>query len=348
MVRSARHISDLSEGEMSRVHLVVGIFVLVIGIVDLLWTTLWVDGSAGPLSSRLTTEIWHGVRRIRNQDSRLLSLTGPLITLFSLVMWIGLIWSGWTLIFAGSETTLIDTRDGGPISWTERAYFVAYTLFTMGNGDFTLRDGIWQIATSLTTASGMLFVTMGVTYILSVLGAIVDKRSFASTVIGLGTQSEVMVRTGWDGEDFHKLDLPINTLAPELSRFAKQHRGYPILHYYHSERGEDSSAVAVAVFDEALTILNFGIPEDQQPNNALVKTARSSVQDYLETLNSAFIKPADEAPPPPDLNRLSNADIPTVSDEEFSDTLEDLSKRRRKLFGAVIADEWYWPPVNDE
>jgi len=52
----------------------------------------------------------------------------------------------------------------------------------MGNSDFTPTDGTWQIATSLTTASGMLFVTMGVSYVLSVLGAVVDKRSFASTV----------------------------------------------------------------------------------------------------------------------------------------------------------------------
>lgn len=333
---------------MTLVHLVLGILILLIALVDLLWTTLWVDGGGGPLSSRAATGLWRGLRRVGGHDSRLLHLAGPLILLFSLILWIGLIWAGWTLIFAGNETALIDTRDGGPISWTERIYFVAYTLFTMGNGDFTPRDGVWQIATALTTASGMLFVTMAVSYVISVLGAVVNKRSFASTVTGLGKRGEELVRTGWDGEDFHGLDLTINTLNSELSQLAKQHKAYPILHYYHAKEEDDSSAMAVAVYDEALTLLHFGIPEDQQFNAVPVKTARSSVQSYLETLNSAFIKPADEAPPPPDLNRLRDADIPTVSDAEFDTALDELSERRRKLLGVVTADAYQWPSVNNE
>lgn len=325
-----------------------GTFLLIVAIIDLLWTTLWADGSAGPLSSRLTTWTWSGFRALSSQRPRLLSLAGPFVLMLTLVMWVGLIWAGWTFVFAGGENALIDTRDNGPISWSERVYFVAYTLFTMGNGDFTPRGGTWQIATSLMTASGMLFVTMSVSYILSVIGAVVTKRSFASTVTGIGKQSEAFVKDGWNGENFHELDLPLDTLSSQVSRLAKQHKAYPILHYYHSQEEHDASAKAVAIFDEALTILCFAIPKEHRPNTPLLNTARSSTQDYLATLNSIFIQPADEVPPPPDLDRLRKAGISTVSDEEFTDSLEELSERRRKLLGVINDDAWHWPSTDGE
>jgi hypothetical protein len=220
-----------------------GVLLLVATTTDLLWTTLWSDGGAGPLSSRMTGWTWTGLRRLGSGRSRLLSIAGPAILVSTLVMWVGLLWAGWTLVFAGGEHALIDTRDGGPLSWVEYVYFVAYTMFTMGNGDFTPTAGVWQIATSLTTASGMLFVTLAVSYVLSVLGAVVEKRSFASTVTGIGHRSDAFVEDGWNGEYLHQLDLPLDTLSSDVSRLAKLHKAYPILHYYHSEQEIDASTM---------------------------------------------------------------------------------------------------------
>jgi len=38
----------------------------------------------------------------------------------------------------------------------------------------------------------------------------------------------------------------------------------------------------------------------------------------------------------------------TVSDEAFAAAVADVRHRRRQLRGAVAADAWHWPPVNDE
>jgi hypothetical protein len=192
----------------------------------------------------------------------------------------------------------------------------------------------------------MLFVTMGVSYVLSVLGAVSNKRSFASSVSGIGDDSETFVRSGWDGEDFEGLHLPLNSLAGQLDRLSDQHKSYPILHYYHSEEAKHASAMAVAVFDEAMTVLRFGVPDEDQPNAVLVENARSANENYLETLNNAFIDPAEQEPPPPDLDRLRDAGVPTVSDAEFAAALADLEDRRRKLQGVVNADAWHWPPID--
>ena len=74
-----------------------------------------------------------------------------------------------------------------------------------------------------------------------------------------------------------------------------------------------------------------------------MENARSSTDSYLETLNSAFIQPADEAPPPPNLARLREEDIPTVSEDQFGDALEELAERRQKLLGVAEADAQEWP-----
>lgn len=322
-----------------------GVILLVSTVVDILWTALWVDGGSGPLSARLTTWLWRGLRQVGEERSRTLSLAGPIILSLTLVMWVGLIWGGWTLIFAASENALLPSHDDVPVTWTGRVYFVGYAMFTMGNGDFYTPAGLWQIAASLTTASGMLFVTMGVSYVLSVLGAVSNKRSFASSVTGLGSDSESLVQSAWNGEDFDELALPLNSLAGQLDRLADQHKSYPILHYYHSEQPTQASAMAVAVFDESLTVLRFGVPEEKQPNQVLVENGRSANKNYLRTLDNAFIEPAPEPPPPPDLDRLREEEIPTVSDRVFEERIAELTERRKKLLGVVQADAWHWPPV---
>jgi hypothetical protein len=334
---------------MNPVFLVAGIVILVGAIVDILWTTLWVDGGAGPISGRLTTVIWRGLRIVTRDHNRALSLAGPIILTFTLAMWIGLIWIGWTLIFASESIAVVNSRTGGPADWWGRFYYVAYTMFTDGNGDYTPVYGgnVWEVASAFTTASGMAFVTLGVSYVLTVLGAVSDKRSFASTVTGLGDRSEALVRTGWTGEDFQGLELTVESLASELSLLAEQHKSYPILHYYHSEDGEQAAAVAVPILDEALMLFQYGIPDEQSLDPAIIATGRSSAQSYLETLDESFIEPEPAVPRAPDLGRLQEDDIPTVSDEEFAEALAEVTDRRRHLLAVVEADAWEWPPLEE-
>jgi hypothetical protein len=328
-------------------YLVLGLLLLALAIIDLLWTTLWVDGGAGPLSSRLSTAIWRELRKLGGRRSRTLSLAGPVILVVTLFVWVLLIWAGWTFLFAGESRSLYHSGGNEPVRWPARIAYVAHTMFTVGSGDLRAREGLWQIVSSITAASGMLFVTMGVSYVISILGAVSTKRAFAGSVTGLGRRGEEVVASGWNGENLRSLELPLSTFASQLSLLAEQHMAYPILHYYHSEGPGDAAAVAVAALDEALTLIRFGVSNDARLDSALIKGTRESVRAYLSTLNSAFIQPSDHAPPLPDLGRLRAAGIPTVSDAAFAEALTALDGRRRKLLGLIDADAWEWPPVEE-
>jgi len=324
-------------------YLALGAVLLAVVTTDLLWTTLWVEGGAGPLTTRLMSWTWKALRTVAGGNSRVLSLAGPLVLVVSLATWIALLWAGWTVLFAGGENALFDTRDAGPISWVERFYFVGYSVFTMGNGDFTPRDGVWQVATALTTGSGMLFVTLGVTYVLSVLGAVTQKRSVASGISGLGDRSTDILETSWDGDEFRGLDVQLNAISSELDTLVSNHKAYPVLHYFYTPQAGQAPARSIALLDETLTLLRFGVPEQHGRHELALTGARSSVQSYLDTLDSAFVEPADEAPPDPEISVLRDAGIPTVSDGEFGRSVDALDDRRRKLLGLVTSDERQWP-----
>lgn len=218
-------------------------------------------------------------------------------------------------------------------------------MFTLGNGDFAPRGWIWQVVTVLTTGSGMLFITLIVTYILSVLDAVTQKRSFAMGVSGLGTQGTEIVKKGWDrdSEEFRGIDLPLNTYVPQLNTLTSNHKAYPILHYFYTPQISHAPVMGVAVLDEALTLLRFGIQEQKRPDDVIIDNARSSVDNYLETVGAAYIEPADYPPPSPNLGTLRDAGIPTVADDEFSATLDDLDDHRRLLLGLVESDARQWP-----
>ncbi|WP_123538445.1 potassium channel family protein [Halosimplex salinum] len=333
---------------MNVLYLALGVALLLGTIADLVWTTLWVEGGAGPMTSRLMDGTWRLLRRTWGRNSRALTLAGPLVFALGLGVWIALLWVGWTLVFASAETALVDTLDRGPVSLSDLVYFVGYTIFTLGNGDFVPRQGVWQVVTVLTTASGLLFVTLVVTYALSVLDAVTQKRTFASGVAGLGTNGETVVRSAWDGEGFEGLELPLNEFTSQLNALTANHKAYPILHYFYSDRPERAPTVGIATLDEALTLLRFGVPERHRPDAVVVQAARASVETYLDTLHGAFVDAAERPPDPPDLARLRESGVPTVSDEAFAESLDGLSDRRRRLLGLVESDAREWPSPEDD
>ncbi len=80
-------------------------------------------------------------------------------------MWILGLWAGWVLVFASDPRALGLSSGPGFADWTGRIWFVSYTMFTVGNGDFTPADGAWQVVSGLVAATGMSLVTLAVTYL---------------------------------------------------------------------------------------------------------------------------------------------------------------------------------------
>lgn len=326
----------------------VGALLLVIAVLDILWTTVWVEGGAGPVTRRTMAWTWKSLRRVASRNSKLLTLSGPFVLVLTLATWILLLWIGWTFLFASADGTIVDTVDSRRVSWSELLYFTGYTVFTLGIGDFVPRGGFWQIVTAVASASGLLFVTLIVTYVLSVLGAVTQKRTFASTVSALGTSSTEILERSWDGETFRGLDIYLESVVSQLDTLTSNHLAYPVLHYFYSRHPEQASPISIAVLDDALTLLASGVAERDRPAELILTAPRESVHRYIDTIESGYVEPAERPPPTPDLIELREAGIPTVSDEQFSEAMAELDDRRRGLLGIVESDAREWPTRSDE
>lgn len=329
---------------MNEWYFIIGVFLVLITLVDFIWTTLWIDGGAGPITNRLTTWIWKVMKALsRNKAHGFLSIAGPLILSATVAVWIGLFWIGWTFLFASDPNALTNTQVQAPASWSDRFYFAGYVLFTLGNGSITPSGPFWKTVTVIATANGMLSITLAVTYLLSVVSAAVRKRSFAQSVTGAGMTGIELVKTAWNGENYREINLALQAFSTQLSELTSQHKAYPILHYYHEQKAQKSAVYAVVVLDEALTIFLRGVPAAAQPNTLLMKQVRSSVDGYLEAVKDAHIMPATHTPPVPDIHFLQEHGLPVCSTETFRQSLHELKQRRQILGGIIEESGRKWP-----
>ncbi|TWT25883.1 potassium channel family protein [Planomicrobium sp. CPCC 101110] len=328
---------------MDLILLTLGILLLIVGTLDFFWTALWVDGGAGPLTRRLANALWKSLRKISGDRPQMLSFSGPLILSLTLLSWIFFLWLGWTLIFLSDPNSLAGSQNNEYANWSDKLYYTGYLVFTLGNGDFKPTNAIWQTATVLATGSGMLFITLAVTYLLSVLNAVTLKRSFAESVTGIGGNGGEIVKNAWNGTDFHDINLVLNTYATQISTLCAQHKAYPILHYYQTSNAKEALSVAFVIFDEALTIFQHGIPEGFQPNKLLLKESRSSIDSFLDTINPTYVSPSKNPPSALELESLRKAGLPVVSNEKFALAVGGLKGRRQKLLGIIEANARQWP-----
>jgi len=169
------------------------------------------------------------------------------------------------------------------------------------------------------------------------------EAGFRAKRVRLGKQREEIVLSAWDGKDFRQIDLLLHDCASQLSTLTAQHHAYPILHYYHSEKAEQSAVAAVAVLDDALSLLQFGITSPELANRLILREARSSIDSYVNTLKLHRKLESSEEPNRPKLDALREQGAPVRSDEAFEKDLEEMSDHRRKLLGILRMSSRKWP-----
>lgn len=328
---------------MSATLVVVGVALIALAVGDVLWTTLWSQGAAGPVTSTVTHVMAALLRRLPGPDrGRARSdLAGPVILAAVLATWVLLLAVGWAAMFLAAGDAIVESASGAPATPVDRLYFAGYNLFTLGNGDFRPRGAPWQLATVLCSASGLVLITLAITYLVPVISAATSKRVLAAQISALGHQPAEVARSlcrAWPSV----VAVQLSTLAAQLGTLAEQHLAYPVLHDFHSRDARRSAPVAIAVLDEALTLISCGVRDDAQPDSLLVASARTSVGHYLDTLETGFVPAGADAPAAPDLASLDAAGIPVVAPDVFERRVARVERRRQLLCAAVGADGWDW------
>jgi len=326
---------------MTLLLMLAGAVVLGLAMTDVVWTTIAAGSGAGPLTSRLGGRLWAAARAIhrRSQAPTVLTVAGVLIVLAVLVMWISLVLVGWLAIFASADGAVRASTTGRPGDLVDRIYFTGYTVFTLGLGDYVPGDGTWQLATVLASGSGLVLVTLSITYLVPVASAVVQRRQLAGQISSLGESGSDIVVRAWNGSDFGQLTQSLSMLLPLVHTLRLQHLTYPVLHYFHAQTPRDAAAVKLVHLDQALSLLGHGVAADRRPDAQTIEALDGVIGEFLSTMEGVHITGAESPAPAAALSPLADAGIP-VDESGYRAHIEGTVRRRRLLAAYLLDDGW--------
>jgi hypothetical protein len=323
---------------------IAGVFLLLLAMVDLLWTTFLEGGP--PITRHICHFAFRQTLRIcRGKDRKVIGAAGLVAIISTLLTWTLLVWVGWTLVFSACTPALVDTETKIPADGWERLYFVGSTIFTLGMGDYKPVGHVWQLASAVAVGNGFLMFGTALAYLMAVVPAATQKRQLAVVIWSLGKSPDDIIIRAWNGVDSTALSPHLISLIPMLALTGESHLSYPILHYIHSTKRSASLAASVASLDEALTILECGLQRGCSLDLPSLGAARQAITEFLKTLEPALIAPAKDDPPPPSLKMLKDMGVPVVDDELFGQSLAGMTERRRMLHALVRNEGWTWEAV---
>lgn len=311
---------------MTALLVAVGVLLVAAAVFDAVTTTIRVGLGAGPVTGRLAAGIQRAA--LATHDRRhipsLLVFAGPGILVATLLVWVTLVWAGWTVVFASADGAVLASTTGVPATFGERVWFAGQTVFTLGTGDFRPGPGA-RVATAIAAFSGLSLVTLGLSYVIPVVSAVAGRRALAGHISSLGESPPEIVRFARaTPEAFVQY---MTTLVPPLTLVAEQHLAYPVLHYFHARVPRESAAITVARLDEALTVL-LSHSEPAVAREA-IQPVRRAIALLLDTLRGTFVEREPEPPRSP-----AGLDGPA-----------EVEERRALLLALVLADGYSWEEV---
>jgi len=280
-----------------------------------------------------------GARKILEQG-------GAIILVSILVSWLALIWVATSLMFISQPDSLMNVETNTPASIISKIFYTGYTLSTLGLGDIEPDGQFWEILTSLMSFTGLILISIAITYLIPVVSAEIEKRKVSVYITTMGCSVREILANYWNGETFKGLEQPFQQLTDMIILHAQNHKAYSVLHFFHSSNRKEAFVLNLTNLDESLTVLLNNIPDAQRPSYMIMIALRKAISNYLLTLPSVFIIPGKESPPVFDLSLLEKEGIPVVNKKHIDVRYEDLKSRRRLLLALVKDNGWQWEDLD--
>jgi hypothetical protein len=326
---------------------IVGLLLVVVVVVDVYVTTISMHGG-GPVTSRMTDRAWKwAVTRPRTSD-RFLEVFGAMLLPGVILTWVLALYAGWVLVFAGHPDAVVDASTLVPADLLDRIYFTGYLITTLGNGELRPDAALWKTLTVLASMTGLMIITLAITYVMPVLTAVMHKRQIARSITAMGATTEELLETAWDGRGFDRLTTHLANLVPELTGLAQEYLAYPVLHFFHSADRDTAIAPAVAVLDDALQLLRYGVAPAHRLDPVTLRATMGGVDVVLDALEIAHIDASDDQPDPPPLAVLDHLGIPRVGDDVYAAAFDRICPRRARLAAFLASDGWQGPDRGEE
>ncbi|MES1929664.1 hypothetical protein SADO_10419 [Salinisphaera dokdonensis CL-ES53] len=310
-------------------------------------TTLSASAS-GPITRRLSAVLWGALLFVHRRRPRhtMLERAGTWITLSLIVTWVLLAWLGWALVFCATPGAVQNSTTMLSASFFDRVYFAGFTLTTLGVGDFAPKGIVWQLLTVIAAGNGLLLFTMSITYAIPIISAATEKRQLALAINTLGESPLAICRNTVGDGDFDVLRSQLEQIETAIADAGQKHLAYPILHYFHSADTMTALPLALARLDQTLTIVDHAAPQLPAATRARIAITQRTIERFMATLESAFIRASDQRPDIPDLDAVTDLPFFETDAQALQNRLASLE--RQPLMHAYVRDDgWRWEAVWD-
>lgn len=322
--------------------LLAGLVLIALSLVDAFMVMLALQGG-GPVTNAWTRPLWKACLALhrRRPMHRVLALVGPAMLVLTIVVWYALLAMGWALLFLSDPDSVVSSQTGLPPAPEDRVYLVGVSLTGIGYGEYVPSGMPWTVLSYTGTFAATFLITTSLSYIMPVLSAAIESRRLARDIHSVGTDAREIVARSWAGPGAGALDDYWISVATTLNHHAQSHEAYPVLHYFHSAKREESPSIAALHFSDALFLAEQ--IENGGPPEPTVRTIRRALDHFAEITHMRLVSAPESVPEPDTLSAetLRSLGLTPINEPAFAQALRDYERQRKRMVTLCLEDGWY-------
>ncbi|HEV7347892.1 potassium channel family protein [Telluribacter sp.] len=333
---------------MNVFYLILGILIFIAISFDIILATFTLNGG-GVITNVFCKWTWKlfFFASKRNGYSRILDFAGPTILIGILCVWILGLWGGMLLLLLSDSSSILNGKTMVPAGMLEKLYYAGFTLSSLGIGDYTASNNLWRIVTSISSFTGLAFITAAITYIVSVLTAVNLQNKLSLYIFSMGKTPQEVLLNSWNGKDFSSLLGNSSNLCEMLMKHTLDHHAYPLVHYFHKSQSNLAVKKCIVLLDETIQFLEYRLASTIQHDSLQLTMLRTALDSYLEMVKvyPMVIRVEDEQAPVPDMEALIRAGVPLSTSSAMAVAEEEAKEHRKQLTALLRNAGWSWKDV---
>jgi hypothetical protein len=308
-----------------------GFVLLALIIFDIYATVLHSSARYGPVGESLNRSVWRVTRAAafklsRANRHRLLNMVGPLLLPLLIVVYVVLLVLAFALVYyphvPRGFTFGVEHPEPG---WVDAVYFSGVTLTTVGYGDVVPRLAALRFLALFEAASGLVVISLAITYMLTVYSALERKRAVAVSLYhqaGQGADVAGFIVHHFVEGRFYGLRDALRTVTRDLQGLLESHIDHPVIHYFHPVEVYKGTPRVLFLLLETCSVIRAALDREENAdlrNYPEVRTLDAGVRHVLTQLVDSL-----------DLERRARPRRPTEQEEQ------ETTQRWQRRYGQTL------------
>jgi Ion channel len=278
------------------IYTAAGLVLLTLIVFDIYATVLHSSARYGPVGESLNRSVWRLTRGLafrlsRAHRHRLLNMVGPLLLPLLIVVYVVLLVLAFALVYYPHIPSGF-TFSGGHAEpgWVDAIYFSGVTLTTVGYGDVVPRFTTLRFLALFESASGLIVISLAITYMLTVYAGLERKRAVAVSLYhqaGEGADVAGFIAHHFVEGRFYGLRDALRTVTRDLQGLHESHIDHPVIHYFHPTEVYKGTPRVLFLLLETCTVIRAALDREQNEdlrNYPEVRTLEAGVRHVLTQL----------------------------------------------------------------